>query len=85
MPVGHLPVGGATVSGPEHLTDTQGRASMNVWSAQCQGLHRRQHKVHTPNTRAEIKIPDPAGNGTRAAGLEGRDYRPATAADIREI
>ena len=30
-------------------------------------------KVHTPNPRTEIKIPDPAGNRTRAAGLEGRD------------
>ena len=27
----------------------------------------------TPNPRAEIKVPDPAGNRTRAAGLEGRD------------
>ena len=45
---------------------------MNVWSAQCQGLRRRQHwiehdKGHTPNPRTEIKIPDPAGNRTRAA------------------
>ena len=28
---------------------------------------------HTPNPRTEIKIPDPAGNRTRAAGLEDRD------------
>ena len=27
-------------------------------------------KGHTPNPRTEIKIPDPAGNRTRAAGLE---------------
>ena len=71
-----MPVGGATVSGPEHKTDTQGRASLNVWSAQCQGLRWRQHtteqKGHTPNPRTEIEIPDPAGNRTRAAGLEGR-------------
>ena len=34
-------------------------------------------KGHTPNPRTEIKIPDPAGYRTRAAGLEGRDsYRP---------
>ena len=32
--------------------------------------------THTPNPRTEIKIPDPAGNRTQAAGLEGRDYRP---------
>ena len=28
---------------------------------------------HIPNPRIGIKIPDPAGNRTRAAGLEGRD------------
>ena len=34
-------------------------------------------KGHTPKSRTEIKIPDPAGNRTRAARLEGRDsYRP---------
>ena len=75
MPVGQMPVGGATVSGPEHQTDTQGRASLNVWSAQCQGRrqHRTEHKGLTPNPRTEIKIPHPAGNRTRAAGLEGRN------------
>ena len=49
---------------------------MNVWSAQCQGLRRRQHRtqhIHTPNPRIGIKVPGPAGNWTRAAGLEGRD------------
>ena len=30
-------------------------------------------KGHIPNSRIEIKIPDPAGNRTLAAGLEGRD------------
>ena len=30
-------------------------------------------KGHTPNPRIGIKILDPAGNRTRAAGLEGRD------------
>ena len=30
-------------------------------------------KGHTPNPRTEIKSPDPAGNRTRAVGLEGRD------------
>ena len=66
MPVGHMPVGGATVFGPEHERDTQGWASLNVWLAQCQGLrqrqHRTEHKGHTPNPRTEIKIPDLAGN-----------------------
>ena len=31
-------------------------------------------KGHTLNSRAEIKIPDPAGNRTRAAGLELFSY-----------
>ena len=31
------------------------------------------NKGYTPNPMIEIKIPDPAGNRTRAAGLEGRD------------
>ena len=30
-------------------------------------------KGHTPKPRTEIKIPDPAGNRTLAAGLEGRN------------
>ena len=54
-----------------------------MWSAQCQGLRRRSHKGHTPTPRTEIKIPDPAGNRTRAAGLEGMDSTDhATATDI---
>ena len=40
-------------------------------------------KGYTPNPRAEIKIPDPAGNRTRAVGLEGRDSTDhATATDV---
>ena len=42
-------------------------------------------KGHTPNPRSEIKIPNPAGNRTRAAGragLKGRDSTDhATATD----
>ena len=56
-----------------------GRASLNVCgqhnvraSAEDRtGLN--TDKGHTLNPRIEIKIPDPAGNRTRAAGLEGRD------------
>ena len=32
-----------------------------------------RNKGHTPNPRIGIKIPDPAGNRTRAGGLEGRE------------
>ena len=39
-------------------------------------------KGHTANPRIGIKIPDPAGNRPRAAGLEGRDSTDyATATD----
>ena len=34
----------------------------------------------TPNPRIGIKIPDPAGNRTRSAGLEGRDSTDHTTA-----
>ena len=40
-------------------------------------VNTRQHKGHTPSLRIEMKISDPAGNRTRAAWLEGRNfYRP---------
>ena len=39
-------------------------------------------KEHTPNPMTKIKIPDPAGNQTRSARLEGRDSTDhATATD----
>ena len=53
------------------------RGSNSLWTTTMAGLRRRQyrteHKGHTPNPRREIKIPDPAGNRTRAADLEDRD------------
>ena len=43
-------------------------------------------KGHTPYPRTEIKIPDPAGNRTRATGLEGRDSTDhARATDINNF
>ena len=62
---------GSTDYGPEHFTGTQRRVFLNLWSAECQGTVRgNKDKEHTPSHRIEIKIPDPAGNRTRAAGLE---------------
>ena len=56
----------STMSGPSPKTNTG----------------RNTEKGHTPNPRTEIKIPDAAGNRTRAAGLEGRDSTDhATATD----
>ena len=70
-----MPVGRETDCGAEHWTNTQGRTSLNVWSAQCQGhrqrQHWREHKEHTP--RVEIDISHQAENRTLAAGLESTD------------
>ena len=57
----------------------QGRASLNVWSAQCQasaGNNTGQNtdKGHTPSPRIGIKIPDPAGNRTWADHATTTDY-----------
>ena len=42
-----------------------------------------QNTGHTPNPRTENKTPEPTGNRTRAAGLEGRDSTDhATTTDI---
>ena len=46
---------------------------LNVRASAGDSTQDRTHKGHTPNPRIGIKIPDPAGNRTRAAGLEGRD------------
>ena len=74
-----MPVGGAIAMdrNTRQIGPIQGRAALNVWSAHCQGLRRRQHRTehkgHTPNPRIGIKIPDPAGNLNLADGMEGRD------------
>ena len=61
----------------QNTRHAQGLASLNVWSANCQGHRQRQqrteHKEHTPSSRIEIKISEPAENRTRAACLEGRE------------
>ena len=44
----------------------------------------RQHTKDRPNPRIGVEIPDPAGNRTRASGLEGRDSTDhATATDYQ--
>ena len=54
----------------------------NVRASANDSTGQNTDKGHTPNPRIEIKIPDPAGNRTRAAGLEGRDSSDhATATD----
>ena len=57
MCVGQMPVGRATDCGSEHQTDTQGRASLNVWSEQCQGQRQRQHRTEH-RQRTHIRSPD---------------------------
>ena len=44
----------------------------NVRASAGDNTGQNTDKGHTPNPRTEIKIPDPAGNRTQAAGLEDR-------------
>ena len=88
MPVVQMPIGGAIVYGPEHKTDTQGIPEyvVNTMSGPPPETAQAEHKGHTPNSRIGIKIPDPAGNQTRTAGLEGRDSTDhATATDDSQL
>ena len=78
MPVGQMPVGRATVFGPEHYIYTRAGLPeyvVSTMSGPPAGYNIGQNidKGHAPNPRTEIKIPDPAGNRTQAAGLEDRD------------
>ena len=58
----------------------------NVRASAEDSIGQNTDKGHTPNPRTEIKIPYPAGNRTRATGLEGRDSTDhATATDYRQI
>ena len=58
----------------------------NVRASAEDDIGQNTEKGHTPNLRTEIKIPDPAGNRTWAAGLEGRDSTDhATAMDLIKI
>ena len=82
MLVGQMPVGRATVSGPEHQRDTQGRASLNVWSAQCQGFRRRQHRSEHKGQKLKFLIPpgiEPGRPGWKAGIL------PTTATDFLQF
>ena len=55
----------------------------NVRASAEDNIGQKTDKGHTHNPGTEIKIPDPTGNRTRAAGLEGRDSTDhATATDF---
>ena len=45
----------------------------NVRASAEDNIGQNTDKGHTHNPRTEIKIPEPSGNLTLAAGLEGRD------------
>ena len=82
-----MPVGGATDFGSEHYADTQGRASLNVWSAQCHGRRQRQHRTVPskdthPVPEEKLKFLTPPGIEPGSPSLERRDSTDhATAAD----
>ena len=44
----------------------------NIKASAVDNTGHNTDKGHTRNPRTENKIPDPAGNRTRAAGLKGR-------------
>ena len=65
----------STDYGPEHLTDIQGRAYLNVWSTECQ-VHRRKQQDRTQRTHSQPqdrKISDLPEVEPGLPGLEGRD------------
>ena len=78
IPVGQMPVEGIIVYGPEHQTDTQARASLNVWSAQCQGLRRRQQRTEHRQRTHPIPRQDPAVQ-------EGRDSTDTSQRRIKKV
>ena len=45
----------------------------NVRASAGDNTGQNTDRGHTPNPRIEIKIPDPAGNRTGVAGLDGMD------------
>ena len=89
MPVSQIPVGGATVSGTLdiHRGGPPGMCGQhNVRASAEDYTGQNTDKGHIPNPRTDIKIPDPAGNRFRVAGLEGRDSTDhATATDLIKI
>ena len=86
MPVGLMIEGGAQTL--DRTLDRYSRAGLSeIYGQQNIRATVREHRTgHTPNPRIGIKIPDPAGNRTRAAGLEGRDSTDhATATDMTNL
>ena len=78
---------GSTDFGPEHrftragLPEISGQQNVKVTARENTGQNTKD--THTPSTRNEIIFPDPAGNRTRSAGLEGSDpTNHATATDF---
>ena len=88
MPVGQMPLGEQLSM--EHNTRQTHKGgppwmcSQHVRASAGDNAGQNTDKAHTPNPRLGIKIPDPAGNWTRATGLEGMDSTDhATAMDSR--
>ena len=58
----------------------------NVMASAENNTGQNTDKGHTPNPWTEIKIPDPAGNRTRAAEFNGRNSTDdATATDVGSL
>ena len=55
----------------------------NVRASAEDNAEQNTDKELTPNPRTEIKIPDPGGNRTRAARLEGGDSTDHATATVK--
>ena len=75
MPLGQMPVRGATDCGPDTRQKHSGVPSRmcgqhNVRATARDNTGKNKDNGHTPNTRKEIKIADPATNRTRVAASD---------------
>ena len=88
MPLGQVPVGGASVYRPD--TKQGGPSWMcgqhNVRAFAGDSTGQNTDKGHTPNPRIGIKIPDSAGNRTRGRRVgRQRLYRPCYSDELINI
>ena len=66
--------------------DERGYYKHNVRATAEDNTGQNTDKGHTPSPRIGIKIPDPTGNRTRVAGVEGRDSTDhASATDVKNL
>ena len=60
MPVGQMPIGGATVFGPEHYTYKEGQPSLNAWASAGDNTGQNTEDTH-PIPWYKLKFMTPPG------------------------